>query len=351
MKKFVSFIRNFLVISTITFVILEITLRLMLGFETNKFVFTKTEAGYIARFKPNASFIHEIENINGVALNNLGFHDKTYTQEGDSLYRIGFIGDSFVAGYEVPLTDAFTTKLNQELNTDTHKYSCYNFGTPGTASAYQYVLYNSLLKDVVDIDHMFICVFLDNDFYDNSPYRDSYRRFDWVIDTNGVSQKNNSYSVFRKAIDFTRSYSVAINTLYEFAYETIKNTSHTNKSGNEDPEIAQFQKFTAHDSTVVKMTIDLIANWISELKIEGIKADVIVFRSDYNFLARENYFNTQIKSKSEDIGFNVVDVRFSKPDLKHFEFEDEGVMKLGHFNELGHDSVSDILFQYIKQLN
>ena len=64
--------------------------------------------------RPHARFLNVKENRNLVQLNNWGFHDYTRRADNEG-YRMLFLGDSMVAGIQVPVDSLFTARLEASI--------------------------------------------------------------------------------------------------------------------------------------------------------------------------------------------------------------------------------------------
>ena len=162
-KKISSLVQQTLIITLITFLLSEITLRIYNKINPSFIFVEKT----YTRFRPKP---HALD-YGSFKLNGLGFKDLEFNLKKDSnTFRIIAIGDSFAYGV-VPYQYNFFTVLEDNLNQDKpqNKREVYNMGIPGTGPVdYFSLLLNEGLRYQPDM--VIVSFFLGNDFSDNRNY-------------------------------------------------------------------------------------------------------------------------------------------------------------------------------------
>ncbi len=162
-KKISSLVQQTLIITLITFILSEITLRIYNKINPSFIFVDKT----YTRFRPKP---HALD-YGSFKLNSLGFKDLEFNRKKDAnTFRILGIGDSFAYGV-VPYEYNFFTVLENNLNQDKpqKKREVYNMGIPGTGPVdYFSLLLNEGLRYQPDM--VIVSFFLGNDFSDDRNY-------------------------------------------------------------------------------------------------------------------------------------------------------------------------------------
>ena len=101
--------------------------------------------------------------------NTQGFNDKEWTTEKPAaVRRIAILGDSYIAGAELPRNQIMVPQLETRLNnSDGPRCQVMNFGVGGSSTGQQLVLYRALASKY-DLDIVVICFMTESDVYDNS---------------------------------------------------------------------------------------------------------------------------------------------------------------------------------------
>jgi len=101
--------------------------------------------------------------------NTQGFNDKEWTPDKPAdLRRVAILGDSFIAGAELPRNQIMVSRLETRLNnSDGPRCQVMNFGVGGSSTGQQLVLYRELASKY-DLDVVIIGFQTESDVYDNS---------------------------------------------------------------------------------------------------------------------------------------------------------------------------------------
>jgi hypothetical protein len=161
-KRVSRLVQQTLLITLITFVLSEITLRIYNKINPSFIFVDKT----YTRFRPKP---HALD-YGSFQLNSLGFKDLEFNlNKAPNTFRIVAIGDSFAYGV-VPYQYNFFTVLEDNLNQDKqNKREVYNMGIPATGPVdYFSLLINEGLRYQPDM--VIVSFFLGNDFSDNRNY-------------------------------------------------------------------------------------------------------------------------------------------------------------------------------------
>lgn len=111
-----------------------------------------------------------------VETNSLGFRDKEWQiSKPPGVFRVVVLGDSFMAGLQVPFKNLFTARLEAKLNAVSSKkrFEVLNFGMPemGTVQEYETLKHYAISYHP---DLVILAVFLQNDIRNNMPELDNY---------------------------------------------------------------------------------------------------------------------------------------------------------------------------------
>lgn len=109
-----------------------------------------------------------------VSINKYGFKDKSYELEPDkSKFRIAFIGDSFLAAWQVSINDTFSSLTRNYLSGCTKKeIETFNVGVSGWAVDNEFSAYENHVRKL-DPEITILVLYLGNDVLDS--YYPSYR--------------------------------------------------------------------------------------------------------------------------------------------------------------------------------
>jgi len=173
---------------------------LVILFVLEIFVRKFVKIGYTFKTFNNKIYIHFIPNTTGIFyntekkaikihINKDGFRDVNWTTLNKKKYNIFFMGDSFVAGLQVPLSNTFV-KLTKKYSKFKDKIECYNAGMTGTGTGQQLIYYTNIIyKYSPDA----LILFVDyNDLYDSN------FQLTWKPYTPRWSLSNNNKLIFHK---------------------------------------------------------------------------------------------------------------------------------------------------------
>ncbi|GEM_PF-6957916 len=171
-KKFIKLFLNLLIIGTITFIALEVMVRIVLPSPTN-FVGAHPTLGIA--FIPNTqSYFNPRENCPNwgtpVSINSHGLKDIEYTYEKpENTFRILTLGDSYTEAIQFGDEITYPTLLEEQLNSLSNgtQFEVINAGRSGTGVNWQYIYY---IREGYKYDaDLVLGLFIPNDFYDNHP--------------------------------------------------------------------------------------------------------------------------------------------------------------------------------------
>jgi len=221
--KVFRYIRDAVIIFTLTFALLEGTLRLYHYFSP-VFIFPDNSENRF-RGKPFDSNF-------GFTLNSRGFHDVEFQQEKTpGSIRIVGIGDSFVFS-AVPYQYNFLTLLEDKMNTPgDRRFDVLNMGIPST-SLREY--FSVLVKEALPLkpDAALICIFIGNDFIEISRKPVLHHSFvisaaRYVFDLLRYVEPTKAYGVRSQYVDEEPSFSEA----YFLEIEAMRTEVYDQSSG------------------------------------------------------------------------------------------------------------------------
>ncbi len=305
----------------------------------------------IFKLPPHVRFMNYHENKNLVETNNLGFHDRE-RQAVDDNYRILFLGDSFLEGRQVRTESLFTSRLEKKLSSDGQKIEAINGGVSGTGTPYQYVLWKDFFEPNVKIDHLVLCFFMGNDLIDNnlelvsstSGGSDS----GFFVDSKGtILDVGENPGLLKRTINSGRDHSVLINTLYEGAYRIRKNVQEAAEENGEGyAERRERVDMAGAWEASEQGTIALIRKWKAELAGKNIPFDIVIIDRParvYNKFELSFMEKLQATCAQDQIGCLRL-----KLDGDPYELYSFDGIALGHFNDKGHETVANELYEYFQ---
>lgn len=308
----------------------------------------------VLKFKPRASFMNYSENKNWVEINNLGFHDRD-REAANSNYRILFVGDSFLEGRQVKTENLFTSRLEKRFTQAGQQVEVINSGVIGTGTAYHYELWKEFFEPNLKVDHLVLSFYMGNDLVDNNA---NLKRFSFpgtdhafFLDSQGkILDYGTRPGEGRKLLNFVRDYSVLANTVYETAYKIKEGRAMRAEDKGNVEEKAIVGGVPENDQAAweatVSGTIALIRKWKSELAAKNIPFDIVFIDrpgKDYNKF--ELGFLDTMPTMCAQNSIDCLHVKLDGDPYKFYSFDGK---RLGHFNELGHATVADQLFDYFE---
>ena len=302
----------------------------------------------IYKLPPHAKFMNYDENTNLVETNNFGFHDHERAASNDN-YRILFLGDSFLEGRQVKTDSLFTSQLEKQLSQNGQKVEVINGGVPGTGTAYQYVLWKEFFEPQIKVDHVVLCFFLGNDLVDNNLELKraglSGTEMSFYVDSQGnILDIGEKPGRFKKAANYLRDHSVLFNTSYEAAYRVRSQL--TPGIGDPGPvgEVERGAKGGAWEAAETG-TLALIKRWKAELAGKKMPFDIVLIDRPgkvYNRFEQDFLQRLQAACLHEEIGF--MRLRLGPDPFELYSFDG---IRLGHFNEKGHQTTANELYEYL----
>ena len=300
----------------------------------------------IFKLTPNIRFMNYHENKNLVETNNLGFHDRERQAANDN-YRILFLGDSLVEGRQVKTESLFTSRLEKKLTRDGQRIETINGGVPGTGTPYQYVLWKEFFEPNVKIDHLVLCFFMGNDLIDNSPDLGSGSSDSgFFVDSTGtILDVGEKPGLLKRTINSGRDHSVLINTLYEGAYRMRRNFLEAAEENGEGYAERRERRDSAGAWEASEQgTIALIRKWKAELAGKNIPFDIVIIdRPGRVYNKFELGFMEKLQATCAEDQIGCLRLRLDDDPFELYSFDG---IALGHFNDKGHETVANELYEY-----
>ncbi len=120
--------------------------------------------GFKGRGGVETIWTREVDTPHIVRLNMHGFHDRPRTKARvDDRIRIGFVGDSFVEAYQVPVDSSFCSLAGSQLG---DQFETINLGLHGYGLGSHYLFTRDRLSEW-DLEVVVLTLFLGNDLHDN----------------------------------------------------------------------------------------------------------------------------------------------------------------------------------------
>ncbi len=124
---------------------------------------------------PNRELMNEREGRSLVRINSVGLHDhETTVAKPDGVFRIAFLGDSFIDARQVDLEEAVTEKLEKKLS-EQGRYEVLNFGVNGFSTAQEYLRLREFAMPF-EPDVVIFGLHTGNDIRDNHKSLSAYTR-------------------------------------------------------------------------------------------------------------------------------------------------------------------------------
>jgi len=305
----------------------------------------------IFKLPPHIRFMNYNENKNLVETNNLGFHDRERQAANDN-YRILFLGDSFVEGRQVKTERLFTSRLEKKLTRDVQRIETINGGVPGTGTPYQYVLWKDFFEPNIKIDHLVLCFFMGNDLIDNNLelFSSTSGSSDsgFFVDSAGtILDVGGKPGLLKRTINSGRDHSVLINSLYEGAYRIRRNfqeAAEENGAGNAERR-GRVDSAGAWEASE-QGTVALIRKWKAELAGKNIPFDVVIIdRPGRVYNKFELRFMEKLQATCAQDQIDCLRLKLAGDPYELYSFDG---IALGHFNDKGHETVANELYEYFQ---
>jgi hypothetical protein len=303
----------------------------------------------IFKLPPHARFMNYNENKNLVETNNLGFHDRERQAANDN-YRILFLGDSFVEGRQVKIDNLFTSRLEKKLIDDRQKIEVINAGVPGTGTPYQYVLWKEFFEPNIKIDHLVLCLFMGNDLIDNnlelvSSTSGSSDGGFFVDNSGAILNVREKPGLLKRAINSGRDRSVLFNTLYEGVYRIRRNFQQAAEENGGGAAAHQERRDSAGAwEASERGTIALIKRWKLELAGKNLPFDIVIIdRPGRVYNKFELDFMEKLKASCAQEQIDCLRLKLAGDPFELYSFDG---IALGHFNDKGHETVANELYEY-----
>ena len=279
--------------------------------------------------------VNFVEAKNLVEYNDLGFHDRTAESAANGEgYKIGFFGDSFVEGAQLPTDSLFTSLLADNLK---GRAQIFNFGVGGTGTAYQYKLFENYVSHKLDLDYLYLCIFLGNDIEDSDPNIKSHPNYHWIVKGNSVVQVNKKdYSFFQSLVRFCRGGSALLNFTYDKLYRfrriqsSKKSDNHNHQTG--ESSTPQVEKgISLQDSTYIFNLASLMSDWRREFGADRFSV-MIIDENRYADRPKCKYLLESLDS----LGIRQIPLNMTNDESTHY------LDGLGHYNARGHEIWAEV---------
>ncbi len=307
--------------------------------------------GKIFKPPPHLRFMNYNENKNLVVTNNLGFHDYEREAANDK-YRILFLGDSYVEGRQVRTESLFTSRLEKKLTGEGQRIEIINGGVAGTGTPYQYVLWKEFFEPNIKIDHLVLCFFMGNDLTDNnlelfSATSGSSDSGFFVDRTGALLNVGEKPGLLKRTINSSRDHSVLINSLYEAAYRVRKSFQQAaEENGAGYAERRERADSAGAWEASEQGTIALIRTWKAELAGKNIPFDIIIIDRPVRVYNKfELGFMEKLKATCAQEQIDCLRLNLAGDPYELYSFDG---IALGHFNDKGHETVANELYEYFR---
>ena len=307
----------------------------------------------------NKSGIYVIpEHISYVKFNGEGFRDVDHNVSDK--YKIAMLGDSFVDALEVNFNDTFYQKLQNKLdNLYPGKYEIFNFGLYYFSTAQEYLLYNKFVKKY-NPDEIYLFVFV------NDPYEtclEDPKNPTYYIDDEGNVQARKFYpneynsiqlfvsKYFKSAVFIRKVLQDAKSRVYQ---EKIKKLNY----GLPAYAKSFLKEYDNQTAECWNLSRYFLRKLNEETTKSGTKIIAVIipppaslYKQDAEKLIKSSTLNES--SFDFDKPSRMFKDIFNQERITYYDLEPDLKMENkrlyynidGHFNPVGHEVVSEALFQ------
>lgn len=310
--------------------------------------------------KPNAQYWELAEGRNRVILNNWGFHDWDRNPRSEK-WRTLVLGDSFVAGMQVPTSDLMTTRLEEAFQEAGQSAEVINAGVPGANTPYEYMLWKKFFEDRIEVNQIILCIYLGNDLANNTKALHQLTGrplLNYGIYFNEAGEIETHRLMVHPFQEFVRGltrYSALLNFIYTRLY-LLKQAGEKSalsdylEGRKQDPGFREEREEAWEESK--GWTLRLIDRWAGELKRQKIQFRVVLISAPPNQDEGKNLravlrFVSELEVWGERAGVPVLNMSF--PDYRPEDIYTKRGKTYGHFNQTGHTVAAMKIYRWLKQ--
>ncbi len=294
-----------------------------------------------------------------IEINKEGFRDIEWKKDIKK-YKIFFIGDSFVAGLQVPLKDTFV-KLTKKFSKFSKNIITYNAGMPGTGTGQQLIYYTNIIRFYKPE-----LIFLVKDYND---LYDSNYELTWKNYTPRWKLSSNNRLIFYKPKENPLLYISGHLKLVSFIFYIYRSFKLENRYKGRIANLEFKQKFSGpiifdgffekNPPSVIKRAYKLerllLNKFFMEAKKDKVKVILVYLPADYQI---EKYLTIKNQEKYDFFlpekfyykvarNNNIYFIDMTKFFLQKYKVENNWkwlhYLKDQHYNKEGHIFVANIL--------
>lgn len=354
----------------LSFVFLEFALHIFL---IHPQTFGRPHELYGFHNRPNAHgwyFNQRNEYKVNIKINSKGLRDREFPYEKpEGTFRILVLGDSYTAGFEVPLEDTFPKQLERLLNENSKelKFEVLNSGVMGYGTVNEFLYFNyEGYKYEPDI--VILAFFSSNDFKENYCKLSGGSQPCYALVGNQLELKNFPYEYAREKKEIIRSrlrkYCKAC-----FFIKYLKNTiikKHRRPQKEDIPEffIKYSTDYPLEWKEVVLVTEGIIKELDKKTQANGAELMVMIIPNGEQVYPEiwKKYLETYPQAKNKKWGLDrpneILSTFFEEEDiiyiqlLSYFRQHAQNGENLfynndGHFTSNGHELTSKIIYNYL----
>jgi hypothetical protein len=332
----------------ITLVLLEFFLQIG---EINTLTNVKQDKVLGSRLKPNSKFLYFNEGFSIGEVNDYGYYGPSYSKlKKADVERIALIGDSYVEGVQVFERNHFRNKLEiflNQVNNSSNSYQVLNFGRSGFNLNDAYCYYQNFVKQFnPSIKLIFVSPgdLINRGAKDSRPY--AFLQNEEVIIDYGFSvSKKYKFKEYTSAF---RGKSVILGYIFR-TLELINTNNYKSILFGKFSSTVRETKIKSKNIKEKVVLSDITKKIILELK----KDDCIFVvnsettTNDYDYLLEEFI---KFSEENKVMMINLTPL-FEKLKTNSINYNFWPVTnKKGHFNERGHQEISENIFKFILRL-
>jgi len=352
----------------LTFFVLEIIVR-AIDKSPHQDIYTRDPNTSLLILKPEQEFVVKQECFeNKIISNSFGFNSREYDiKKPDDVFRIVIVGDSFVESNQIPLANTFFTKLEEKLNSQEdkqYKYEIIPFGisSHGTYLNLIYLKeYAMQYQPDLIIDAFLVANDVTDDFVKLNPSDQFDQNGNIILSLPELPEPN-----FKTKIKSTIKNIFKKSALIMFSYEKYLAQQSSSIIAEDDVELDK-QVFLSEYSQEWQQAWDNQEKFLAEFQNIAIanNIDFLLLSLTEAYRVHDNLFDElDEKYKNQEI------FDYNKPETILQEIADEHKFSYlalypafkkraqnttestvwscdGHWNELGHDWASDIIYGYL----
>ena len=351
-KKLLVFLRNFIVVTSITFIFLEILLRISpfaLGNQPSSY---QPSEEYGWGLIPNTEYSHTVEgNRVVVRINNKGLRDIDHDyRKPKNTFRILFLGDSFTEAKQVNLEETFVKVLENKLNQYVeYPVEVINSGVSAYGTDNELLFYqNEGFKYQADL--VFV-MFYFNDVGDNTKTAyftiqdDQLMPIETKPDTAILHSGDSPIEKWLwQNIETYRIYLLAIHAFRELE----KRMGNSLYNPEQQVELSPYWDLT---QALFEELQSEIAEDNATMILVHIPSSESLETSNQNEGLDHSLISVRITDISDQLGLHLIDLYLEFPKAVENPASTLYLKSDGHLNAVGHSLVSDIIAKYLFESN